>query len=232
MRQMRKAVGISQAKLAQALGVSCPLIREIEQGRRRANEAIALIAMAKFGVWHECIRDHTETATDLDGAPYTRETWQKFQGCVSAPMTIMEREDYLSPFRIMFDAAGVCGKVKVLAALLSHLYYRSIVDIHGLSDAIDTIVTERSKTQPRPTDEELSHKYRGPKVLTYGHLRRSRVWAESFDFKDDPARSDHEVFSQLPPVERGVWKLFGKPYPASDSIQPSSESARARKRKP
>lgn len=197
LRQLREAVGLTQAEIADRLSLSKPYIQAVEQGTRQANRFLALKCMAIYGVWHECILDHWTEAVDLYGHPYTYATWEQYLALQPEHLSEERLKEAVQPFVDLFQAAAATGKLRVLGlSLIEH-----ITDFHtiqGIGEGLKRVYRQRCSS----------------KVIeyTFGKLRADPTIARVLDFVDDPRRNDEEVAFRVEPAINESQPLF----PTSD----------------
>ena len=183
LRQLRDAVDLTQVEFGERVKMSKPYIQAVEQGNRKANEKLALLSMAEFGVWHECILHHATEAIDVFGRPYTPLTWEKFQESRPEELTPDQLKDYLQPFAELFQAATVTGRVRVIALLLAE-NMSLLWGANGIKNGFRRMREKEAKVTE----------------YTFGRLRSDSITAGALGFEDDPSRKDEEIAYRLESV--------------------------------
>ena len=110
---------MTQAKLADMIGVSTPTIVAIENGKRALTEDNSRKIMRATGAhWQSLISKASPVA--LDGEPYTQEHWERWRNSLRRPgRNNTHAEDVLSEilkcrFDTLLDSASACGRMFLL----------------------------------------------------------------------------------------------------------------------
>lgn len=140
LRQVRKAVGMSQRRFADVLGVSTAYIQAIELGHRAASTEFAEIARDRLNVWPRCLVQNWPIAVDVDGKAYSNETSNQL-AIQTSPEQIMETlQTFFSPIPILLEGARRAGKTSVALSLIRDKLYEAanrLLCLDGVTEAME-----------------------------------------------------------------------------------------------
>ena len=205
---LKDGLNLSYEDFATRLKVSKPFLQAIMQGTRRANEPLALRVMAQFGMWYECVLNHSVPLLDLYGNLYDSLTLQAYKALLPEELSDAQLEEYLQPFADLFRAAAATGKVRVLSILLQ-LHLKEVLDIYGLGEGL--------KQHPSRMAQVTEY--------TFGQLRADSLTARVLKFEDDPARTDDEIAYRVETVPKKTDAIFPGIYPNLAEISRAYQDA-------
>ena len=188
LRQVREAIGATQARLAGMIGCSAPTVQAIENGQRKITREMAERLMDVTGVLYFSLMAGSKEALDVNGGRYTSASFLDYQSLRVAGLKGSVKKELLLMVLGLIDAAEITGKAPLLFYYLSQSLTK-IAQRLSLSDVV------------RDASEGVAPT--GGKPITVSELRRLPDRGRSLGFIDSDHLSDDQEFTpKLVPVKR------------------------------
>ena len=177
LRQVRQATGMSQSAFAKMLGLSAAYVQAVELGQRAASTDFAEKVRDHTGAWHRCIVENWSDAIDVNGQPYTQDTYERMASRLpEEPATEPQLERYMEPMvKIVRGAAGV-GKSSLAVSIVRDKLREAAEQILLLEGVSDALVFQQLAAGK----------------VTVGEMRKRPEFAALVGFQDDGRREDSD----------------------------------------
>ena len=202
LRQVRTATGLSQNRFAQLVGVSAAYIQAVELGQRNASVELAESVSIQTGASPVCLAEAWSQAFDLNGKPYSVESYEEFTSKRGEPPRYEEIARMLESTTVILEAAGRVGKSSLVADLLRSKLREFVQQV---------IIIDK-------VDEELRITLGPTGRTTVGQMRADTDLARRVAFVDDKSLPDDAVIL-LNRRGGGHEEVINKLFPKSDSAQ-------------